>query len=243
MPLFALDEPLAPGDVATAPLRVGATTYSRAVVRTEWVQPGADLAAVVGEATEGLRDEADVIAISEKLVLVATGRGVPVSGVRPGRLARWAAARIRPIGRSRGLGIPEKMQLVIDLTGRTRIVLALAAAALTRPLRVRGAFFLVAGENARSMDGMRTPYDDVLLPPLRREEAAEETRRLSRHLGCPVAIVDINDRGGTVRSVDRTSPLARREVAAALRDNPMGQRARATPIVVITRRPDQPEGA
>lgn len=234
VPLFALDQPLEAGATATAAIDVDGTPFDRVVVCTRWLGPDDDLGEVVAAATSSLLRPGDVIAVSEKLVLVTSGRAVPASSIRVTPLARWVAARVRPIGDSRGLSIPGKMQLVIDLSGRACIVLAVAAAAVTRPLGLRGAFYVVAGPNARAMDGLRKPYHDVLLPPLARADARALADELSARIGHPVAVVDINDRGGSVRAV-ADGPLTARQVAAALRDNPMGQRAQATPIVVIRR--------
>ncbi len=172
------------------------------------------------------------MAISEKAVVVTTGRAVPAEAVQAARLAEFVAKNVRPIGNSRGLSIPEKAQLVIDMVGRPRVLLAIAAGAVTRPIGLHGAFYLVAGYIARSMDGMRPPYDDVLLPPLSPWTARTVAEQLTTELGHPVAIVDNNDRGGSVRAV-AGSMMSRRLLAAALADNPMGQRGQSTPIVVV----------
>ena len=126
------------------------------------------------------------------------------------------------------------MQLVIDMVGSWRVVLAAAVAGAARPLGIHGPFYIVAGYVARSMDGMRPPYVDVLLPPLPPRTARSIAEQLTMEIGHPVAIVDINDRGGSVRAV-AGSAMPKRLLAAVLADNPMGQRDRATPIVVVHR--------
>lgn len=133
---------------------------------------------------------------------------------------------------------------MIDMVGRWRVLLAIAAAAVTRPIGLHGAFYVVAGYRARSMDGMRPPYGDVLLPPLSPWAARTVAGQLSAALGHPVAIVDINDRGGSVRA-RAGSMMMTRQLAAVLADNPMGQRDQSTPIVVVrqgTRLTEAPYG-
>jgi F420-0:gamma-glutamyl ligase len=231
-----LDLPVAlsPGDTFVSSVTVGGARYDRTVVCTPWLTVGVDLAELVRNTVGERLQPGDVVAITEKVVVVTTGRGVPASTVRPGRLATFAARHIRPIGDSRGLSIPEKMQLVIDMVGPWRVILAGAVAAATRPLGIRGPFFVVAGYIARSMDGMRPPYGDVLLPPLPPRTAHSIAGQLATEIGHPVAIVDINDRGGSVRAV-AGSAMSKRRLAAVLADNPMGQRDQGTPIVVVHR--------
>jgi F420-0:gamma-glutamyl ligase len=237
-----LDMPVAlsPGDTFVSSVTVGGVRYDRTVVCTPWLTVGVDLAELLRNTVCERLQPGDVVAITEKVVVVTTGRGIPASTVRPGRLATFAARHIRPIGDSRGLSIPEKMQLVIDMVGPWRVILAGAVAAATRPLGIRGPFFVLAGYIARSMDGMRPPYGDVLLPPLPPRTAQSIAGQLATEIGHPVAIVDINDRGGSVRAV-AGSAMSKRRLAAVLADNPLGQRNQGTPIVLVHRSGSQEE--
>ncbi len=208
--------------------------FERTVVCTPWMSPGIDLAALLRDAVAHRLQPGDLVAVTEKAVVVTTGRGVPAAMVPPGRLARFVASHVRPVGNSRGLSIPEKAQLVIDLAGRGRIMAAIAASAVTRPTRIRGAFYVVAGYQARCMDGMRPPYGDMLLPPLPPRVASSIATQLTTAIGHPVAIVDMNDRGGSVRAV-AGSVMSKQRLAEVLADNPLGQRNQATPIAIIRR--------
>jgi F420-0:gamma-glutamyl ligase len=225
---------LSPGETFVSSVTVGREHFDRTVVCTPWLTAGVDLVELLRNMVVERLQPGDLVAITEKVVVVTTGRGIPAATVQPGRLATFAARHIRPVGNSRGLSIPEKMQLVIDMVGRWRVILAGAAAVATRPLGIRGPFYIVAGYVARCMDGMRPPYGDVLLPPLPPRIARSIAEQLTTEIGHPVAIVDINDRGGSVRAV-AGSVMSKRLLAAVLSDNPLGQRDRATPIVVVHR--------
>jgi hypothetical protein len=203
--------------------------YERFVVRTPWIQPGDDLEEIAVRHLGPLVRRGDCAFVSEKAAVLATGRGIPAADVRPGLVARTLARWVRPVGDSRGISIPEKMQLVIDLVGLPRVLLAALAAAVTRPFGIRGAFYVVAGRNARGMDGMRSPFEHLLLPPLHPDEARALATRIAARLGVAVAIVDINDRGGCVRAVSTSGPPSEL-LCAILRDNPMGQRDARTPL-------------
>jgi hypothetical protein len=206
--------------------------YLRIVVQTRWLTPHDELAVVLRGSVADLLLPDDTVVVSEKVAVLLTERGVPISSVRPGALARLLAGRVQPRPGSRGLSVPEKMQYVLERTGRTRLLLAAAACAVTRPLGVHGCFYRVAGPLARDLDGGRPPFEHLLLPPLRPQEAAALCTRLESALGTGVAIVDINDFGGTVRATSGRS-LPAEVLRGVLADNPLGQRHQRTPIGVV----------
>lgn len=206
--------------------------YQRALVRTPWLGPDDDLTVVVRSAIGDVVEPGDTVFVSEKVAVLLTGRAVPASNVRVGRLARLLSGRVRPVGNSRGLSIPEKVQYVLDHAGTLRVLAAAAAALVTRPFGLRGAFFVVAGSLSRDLDGMRPPYQELLLPPLTLKDAARLAGELARAVGTAVAIVDINDRGGSVRAVS-PGALPAAALFTVLADNPLGQRDQATPVGLV----------
>ncbi|MDQ3469782.1 MAG: hypothetical protein M3487_08470 [Actinomycetota bacterium] len=206
--------------------------YERLVVRTRWLEPADDLVASAHEAVAGMVRSGDTVFVSEKLVILLTGRTVPADAVHPGRLARMLVGFVKPRPGSRGLSVPEKMQYVIDRTGRPRVVVAAAASAITRPFGWHGVFYRVAGSLARDLDGGRPPYEHLLFPPLDRVDARVIANILEEAMGTGVAIVDLNDFGGSVRATSERA-LPARELLSALGDNPLGQRAAGTPFGIL----------
>lgn len=211
---------------------IGPARYERILVRTPWLLPGDDLGEAVRAAVGDICRATDTVFVTEKLAVLLTGRGVPASSIRPGLLARILAANVRPYGDSMGLSIPAKMQYVLEHTGRGRVVVAAAAAAATRPLGIRGTFYRLAGSLARDIDGMRPPYEGTVLPPLPAAVAVQLCERLASRIGAEVAIVDINDRGGSVRGRSLDA-LPAADIQAALRDNPLGHCEQATPLGLL----------
>lgn len=177
-------------------------------------------------------DDAVAVVISEKAAVMACGLAVPASMYPAGRLARLLVRFVRPRPGSRGISVPAKMQYVLSHTGATRVLLAAVASAITRPLGIRGTFYLVAGSLARDLDGGRPPFDNLLFPPMPSAVADQVCNRLAVELGYPVAIVDINDFGGSIRGVSRGGP-GKRVLLRALADNPLGQRDAGTPVGVL----------
>ena len=223
-----------PDHVRRSRRQVGARTYERIVVKTQWLTEEDDIGEVMLTHLGELAYVDDLAIVSEKAVIITSGRAIPASHVSAGRLARALARRVRPVANSRGLSIPEKMQYVLDDVGVARVLLATLVASVTRPFGLRGAFYLIAGETARSLDGMRPPLENFLLPPLNRHDAHSIALRIQKHIGIPVAIVDINDRGGSVRAIS-AGDLGAAQLREILSDNPLGQRDESTPIGLIRR--------
>lgn len=201
----------------------------RLVLKTPWLSPSDDLGAALAAAMPPF-SPGDVLAVAEKVVIVTSGR-MESAGV-PGLLARILARGVRPVGNSRGLSVPEKMQYVLDHVGVGRVLFAAAVGAVSRPF-VAGAFYRVAGSVARDLDGLRGAYSAFLLPPLLPAEARLVAHHLASRLGVLVAIVDINDRGGSVRGCSPGCPPDS-VLLAALADNPLGQAYESTPAVLLT---------
>ncbi len=215
--------------------------WTREVVSTPWLEPGDDLAAVVAEHVVPLRDGAAFVVVTEKVVSLAAGLGVAATDITVGRTARFLSRRVRPRGDSLALSVPEKMQWVLDEVGVPRVLAAAVVSGATRRFTRAGLFYRIAGERARSVDGVRGAYPHTLLPPLTADLGATWCERISRRVGLPVAIVDMNDRGGSVRA---TSPgLDADLVAAIVADNPLGAGRAGTPIAVIRPSGLPPAGA
>jgi hypothetical protein len=212
-------------------IRVAGVEYLRLPLRTRWLDETDDLMLALKDSLK-LARPGDTVAISEKVVILLTGRTVDINTVQPGRLARMLARRVRPRTDSRGLGVPEKMEYVVRTVGFRRIIPATIGCALTRPLGMHGAFYRIAGPIARDVDGGRPPYEHVLFPPLDAKVAQRTCTDLERALDIGVSIVDLNDFGGSIRAVSPTS-LSAETLAKVLSDNPLGQRLTSTPFVLV----------
>ncbi|WP_020580352.1 hypothetical protein [Actinopolymorpha alba] len=179
------------------------------------------------------RQAGDTITISEKVALLLTGRTVAVDDIAVGWTARVLSKFIRPqFGGALGLAVPAKMQYVMNVVGKTRVFAAAGAAAFTRPFGVHGTFFRLAGPFARDVDGGVSPYETLLFPPFDSDEAAILCAQLEEATGVGVAIVDMNDFGGSIRAVSPKSRSAA-ELADVLADNPHRQKYTSTPFLII----------
>jgi len=217
-------------------------TYARIPVRSPLIASGDDIQATVEKALvdHDLR-AGDTVAISEKAVAVSQGRSFPVDQVRASSLARLLARFVGKTPVGIGLGMPQTMQLAIEEAGVFRILLAAVAAALTRPLGIRGVFYRVAGPQAAAIDG---PTPGTLPPYNTHAKKAPAdpdgvARRLASSLsagaGGPigVAVIDANDIG--VNILGASEDVDRGLLVELFRDNPLGQGRQQTPIALIRR--------
>lgn len=221
-----------PGTVMRSAVTVHGRRYERVVIRTHWIQPGEDIGRVVERYIAPHRREGDCLFISEKAVVVARGEIIPAPSVKPRRaarlLTRWVrshqgVARAEHPGqdaaRHRGRGPPADP--VGHGGGRADAALRLARRLLCRR-RLPG----------QRMDGMRPPFEEVLIPPIAPSVARAIAAQIAGQLGMPVAITDLSDRGGLIRAVSGPE-LRMRSVRDVLRDNPLRQRDHRTPIGLL----------
>lgn len=216
-------------------LRVGDASWLRAPRRAPLVGVGDDLLAVVRAAVAEIPRPGDIVVLTERIVAICQGRSFPRDTIRPRPLARLLTRFVRRTPLGIGLGIPETMELALRQAGSARILVAAVAAALTRPLGWRGAFYHIAGREVAAIDGPTQgtipPYcDHVKLGP---HDPAGVARAVAAILppGVGVAIVDANDLG--VRVLGHTADVDPEAVAACLVDNPKAQGREQTPIILL----------
>ena len=164
-------------------VQVAGVEYLRHPVPTRWFREADELVWSLHEHIQMARP-GDTVAVSEKVAVLLTGRAVGIETVPPGRLARVLARYVRPRTDSRGLSVPEKMEYVVRTIGCARVIAAAVGGAMTRPLGVRGAFYLLAGSVARDIDGgvrhTRTYCSRHSTPRPRRSSAPIWNRRRRR---------------------------------------------------------------
>jgi hypothetical protein len=126
------------------------------------------------------------------------------------------------------------MEMALRECGVLRILFAAAVSVIGKLFGQRGWFYMIAGEQARALDGpceyTLPPYNgSVVRGPQNPDRAAKEAADAA---GCPVAVVDANDLGINVLGV--SDPVMDRGfIVDAIKDNPLGQSDEQTPIGLI----------
>jgi F420-0:gamma-glutamyl ligase-like protein len=176
----------------------------------------------------------DILFISERVVAISQGRAFPIKDIHPSFLAKFLVKFVYKSPYGIGLGSPWTMQLALKEAGVVRIMAASLAAAITKPLGIRGVFYKVAGKNISAIDGP-TPYT---LPPynqyakLAPAEPERTAKKLKSEINTEVVIIDANDLGITIlgKSDKNISEVFCKNV---FKDNPLGQSDEQTPLCIV----------
>lgn len=210
--------------------------YERIPLKTKLITAQDDIAEVAVTYAGEYLQKSDILFISEKAVACSQGRAIPMSEIKPRRLAVFLTKFVYKSPYGIGLGIPETMEMALRECGTLRILFAAFCSAVGKLFKRRGWFYKVAGYKARSIDGPTPntipPYNTcVVLGPDKPDAVA---KRVSEAVGAQCLIVDINDIDGVIlgssdKKADRT---LYREILA---DNPLCQDAQQTPMGIIRR--------
>ncbi len=209
--------------------------FFRYPIKTHLISRDDDIVTVARKYLKDLVQDSDLIAISEKAVAITQGRAFMKQSIKPSWFAKLLSHFVYKTPFGIGLGIPETMQLAIEEVGYVRIFFAAALSAITKPFRIRGVFYRVAGRKVASIDG---PVD-YAIPPYNQycskgpENPSKVAQDIATILKCQVAIIDACDLGidvlGSSEGVDT------KIVQKIFKDNPLGQSSEQTPIALVRR--------
>lgn len=213
---------------------VNGVDYQRMPIKTCLITKEHDMKDIVDEYARVQLQQGDILFISEKAVACTQNRAIPMEDIKPRKLAVTLSKYVTKTPHGIGLGIPETMEMALRECGVLRILFAAFCSVIGKLFRQKGWFYLVAGPKARGIDGPThgtiPPYDHyVVLSPAAPGKVAKE---LAAHLGCEVAIVDINDLGANILGYS-SKELERQPLEQILGDNPLGQGGECTPMGII----------
>lgn len=215
-------------------MTVGEASYRRLCIKTHVITDADRITDVVMKYAAPEMQEGDALFITEKAVACTQKRAIPMEEIHPRPLAKFLCRFVLKTPYGIGLGIPETMEMALRECGVLRILFAAAVSALGKLFGVRGWFYQIAGEKARSIDGpcdcTLPPYNHyVVLGPADPDRVCEEIYQSLRH---PVLITDINDIGGNIMGC-YPKTLEKPFYVAILKDNPLGQCHEQTPMGII----------
>jgi len=214
-------------------IEVDRKKYARYPIKTHILTPKDDILEVVERYTKEYLKPGDVIFIGERSVAITQGRTYVKDQVKPCALARFLVRFVTKSPYGIGLGSPETMQLAIEEVGVPRMLFAAFIAALLKPFGMKWIFYLIAGPQAKAVDGAASyvipPYNaHVTKAPLYPNKVAH---KIGERIGAPVAIVDACDVGVWIVGVSKG--VNKKLVIRVLKDNPLGQSKEQTPIGIL----------
>ena len=208
--------------------------YQRIPLKTHLITKDDKMEDVIHKYAKDFMQSGDILFISEKAVACTQNRAIPMEDIKPRKLAVTLSKYVTKTPAGIGLGIPETMEMALQECGTLRILFAAFCSVIGKLLGKKGWFYLVAGPKARGIDGPTAgtipPYDHyVVLTPA---DPMGTSKKLSKALGHPVAIVDINDLGANILGFSEKEP-SMELIAQILGDNPLGQGEECTPMGII----------
>lgn len=208
--------------------------FLRIPIKTHVITKDDDILEVIAKYSQGKIQPGDTIFVSEKVVAVTQGRAIPAKDIKIGPLARVLWRFVRKVPYGIGLRSPETMQCAINETGGARILLASVVGAIGKLVGRRGDFYRIAGMQAATIDAAGTSplqSDCVILGP---KDPNGVAARVRERMGCPAAVVDVNDIAGAW-ALGTAGIDDRKKLEAILRDNILGQKDEQTPFGLIRR--------
>lgn len=199
-------------------------------LKTRLLRPGDDLIEVVNDATEGIGQPGDLIAIAETVVAIVQGRLVYCEDIKPS----YFATRLNKLFEmNSSLSSPYALEMAIREVGLPKILMSVAAGAVGKLRGKAGEFYRVAGRSVATIDdctGTLPPFDKhVVMGPARGDQLCASIKAAT---GYEVAIVDANDLG-KVDVLHLSDPTRHDAVVEALKPNPQGNADEMTPLVLI----------
>ena len=176
----------------------------------------------------------DMLFISERVVAISQGRAFPIKDIKPSFLAKFLVKFVYKSPYGIGLGSPWTMELAIREAGAFRILLGVAASALTKPFGIKGVFYRVVGKNVNAIDG---PCDYTLPPyngyaKLGPAEPHKVAKNIKSEIGHDVVIIDANDLGVSILGKSNSN-IPDMFCKNVFKDNPLGQSKEQTPLCII----------
>ncbi len=210
--------------------------YDRFAIQTHFVQVGESQFDLVEKYFMPLYQPGDVLSFGAKVMAMAVKSVKTREEVKPGF---WASILWRfAASNSTGVGMhePGKMQLVIDMVGLPRVLLAAFLSAVTKPFGKRGVFYEVCGKGVGGIDGFydRSSFevykDLALINPPNPDRLSDE---LAAHFKIPVVLMDANDIQRDQLGKSSNMTLTDEQLQEAMADNPSGQGDELTPLILI----------
>ncbi len=210
--------------------------YDRYAIQTHFVQVGESQKELVEKYVRPLYQEGDMLSFGAKVMCMCVKSVKTRDEVKPGFWANllWRFAGINTTGV--GAHEPYKMQMIIDICGLPRVLLAAALSALTKPFGVHGVFWKTCGHGVAGIDGFYTRssfavyHELALVNPDNAEELCEQ---LYKETGIPVVLMDANDLQRDQLGKNKDFPLTDAQIQDAMADNPSGQGDELTPLILI----------
>lgn len=215
-------------------IKVDKRIFLRHAVKTHFIGIGEDYVELVKRYVSPIYMEGDILFLGEKIISLCQNRVIYAKDVV---ISPWAKFLSRfASSNEHGIGVdnPYKMQLAIQFAGLFRVIFAAFMAGLCKLIGIRGVFYKIVGKGVSGIDGFYgkafDSYKEMgILLPENPDKVCDEIRE---KLGIHSVIVDANDLGIEILGKSQDIIYSDEELKAMIRDNPAGQSAQQTPMIL-----------
>lgn len=216
-------------------------TYMRHAIKTHFINIGEDYIELVKKYVSPIYMEGDILFLGEKIISLCQGRVIYAKDVRIGIWAKFLSKFASSNEHGIGVDNPYKMQLAIQFAGLPKVIFAAVMAGFCKLLGIRGVFYKIVGKGVSGIDGFYgkafETYKEmgILLP----EDPDRVCNDIRNKLGIHCVIVDANDLGVEILGKSSDITYTDNELIAMIRDNPAGQSAQQTPMILARQQAEE----
>ena len=214
--------------------------YQRYAIKTHFVQPGEDQAELVRRYVLPLYQPGDCLSFTAKVMGMCTNNVRTLADTHPGFWAKTLAPFAGHNSTGIGMHQPYKMQLVIEICGLPRVLLAAFCSAVTKLFGKKGVFYKVCGHEVDGIDGLidydisfKEYVDYGILNPENPSGVCDE---IYEKTGVKAMIIDASDIDCVILGKCRNVTLTDEQLCEIVRDNPAGQEGQCTPFILIRKK-------
>lgn len=219
-------------------IQVNNKTYLRYPIKTHLITRDDDLSNIIKKYIIPKYQDNDILMISERIVAIMQGRLIHQDKIKETWLAKFLIKFVKKWPNDPGFRNAKKMQLVINIAGVPRVLLAALISAITKPFGIRGLFYTICGNQVSEIDGFAPgtipPYDKyAVLGP---KNPNSVCNKLAQEFNIQCAIVDANNIDVAVLGMSDNLNISKSELRLAFMDNPIGQGLEQTPICLVRKK-------
>ena len=214
--------------------------YQRYAIKTHFVNPGEDQAELVRRYVLPLYEPGDCLSFTAKVMGMCTNNVRTLEDTHPGFFAKLLAPFAGHNSTGIGMHQPYKMQLVIEICGLPRVLLAAFCSAVTKLFGKKGVFYKVCGHEVDGIDGLidydisfKEYVDYGILNPENPSGVCDE---IYEKTGVKAMIIDASDIDCVILGKCRDVTLTDEQLCEIVRDNPAGQEGQCTPFILIRKK-------
>ena len=215
----------------------GSKRLERYAIQTHFVEEGESYVALVKKYVLPMYQSGDILSISEKVISMCQENTVYMEDVKLSLLARVLSKFGKKTKSGIGVTQVHKLQLMIDMNGRLKVIFAAIVGAVGKLFGRRGLFYEIVGLESAGIDGFyehssfKEYHQMATLTP---KHPHQVCKRIEDKTGIPAMLVDANDIDVVILGKSPSlKKISNERLAYYIKDNPAGQDDECTPFVLI----------